>query len=285
MRWGKLLNAIFWNMEGWDCISTCTGLISEPRERTIPRGLFMSLAVTSLQYLLVLMVASGLDPANHPWQKWSDGSLPSIVGDTMGPIMGGILLVASIIGNAGMYLSEFMEDSYLLQGAAEMGIAPRVFAKKLPVTGAPYMANAFQFVLISVIAVFDFSDIIVFDNFFSGMAVLLEFVAFFVLRWKQPDLPRPYRVPNAALVLFIPALGFLSAMLYHCFVKSGKASVLTISAFALGIPYGVWVTARERQSHARGERSAFDELFDDGEEADKAESESRHCSGQSRHCR
>jgi len=54
---GKFANVLFWNLEGWDCISTCAAMIDQPRERTIPRGLMVALAAVTLQYLLVLLVA------------------------------------------------------------------------------------------------------------------------------------------------------------------------------------------------------------------------------------
>lgn len=282
IRWGKVLNAIFWNLEGWDCISSLSGMVAEPREKNIPRGLFLSLALASVQYTLVLLVAAGLDPQHHPWYDWSDGSFPNLVVDKMGATMTFSLLVASIFGNFGLYLSEFTEDSYLLQGVAEIGLVPRAFGRRLHSTGAPCVANLFQFIIVSVLCVFDFSDIIVFDNFFSGMAVLLEFLAFFVLRWKQPDLPRPYRVPTWALMLFVPALGFLGAMLHHCFIKSGKASLVTILAFAAGLPYGLWVAYREKRQHELGIRSALDEyLYDEGSVGPTPPLDTKQCSGAS----
>lgn len=262
MHWGTLLNAIFWNLEGWDCISTCSGNIDEPIERIIPRGLFMSLAFTSTQYIAVLSVAAGLGSVGKPWYDWHDGSLASIAGDAMGPLMSIALLAASVVGNAGMYLSQFIETAYLLSGAAEIGIIPRAFSRQLPRTEAPIVSIAFQWAIISMMVVCDFSDILVFDNFFSGMAVLLEFVAFFVLRRRRPDLARPYRVPTAALLLFVPALGFLGAMIYHCFTKSSKTAVLTCLAFAVGLPYGLWVAARERKNRQNGLGSALDELLE-----------------------
>merc|ERR1712232_975394 len=79
----KLVNVLFWNLEGWDCISTCSSMIRAPREQTISRGLYIALVVVCLQYLLVLLVAAAIGPPEHPWWSWSDGSLPTI-GSSMG---------------------------------------------------------------------------------------------------------------------------------------------------------------------------------------------------------
>eukprot|EP00971_Amphidinium_carterae_P049747 980655-Amphidinium_carterae.1 len=129
---------------GWDCIATCSALIQEPREKVIPFGLFTALLLASVQYIVILLVAAGVSDGKHPWNDWNDGSLPTIA-DSISPWVGVLFMLASLFGNAGQYLSEFMEDSFALQGAAEIGIVPRIFAKQLPESGLPYMANLAQF--------------------------------------------------------------------------------------------------------------------------------------------
>jgi len=260
IRYGKFLNVLFWNLEGWDCISTCTALCAEPRERTIPRGLFVAMVATTVQYVLVLVLAAGVSEESYPWESWNDGTLPSI-GRTVGPWMSALLLGASVAGNAGQYLSEFMEDSYLLQGAAEVRIVPRFLGKTLPLSGVPWMANTAQLLIIIVLMSFDFSDILVFDNFFCATAMALEFLAYFKLRWHRPDLPRPFRTPTACLPLFIPALMVLVLVWVHCL--SGDARCINLGALAVGVPYGLWVAATSRREHEEGHRSGLDHLVED----------------------
>mmetsp|Transcript_66182 Transcript_66182/g.123545 ORF Transcript_66182/g.123545 Transcript_66182/m.123545 type:complete len:516 (-) Transcript_66182:12-1559(-) len=261
VNYGGLINVVFWNMEGWDCIATCSALIQEPREKVVPRGLFTALALASVQYIIVLLVAAGVSEGKHPWKDWNDGSLPTIA-DSIAPWVGVLLMVASLFGNAGQYLSEFMEDSFALQGAAEIGIVPGIFSKQHPESGSPYMANLAQFLVISLLVVFDFSQILVFDNFFTGSAVALQFLAFVTLRWQQPALHRPYRVPSYLLPLLIPGFGLLGVMLHHCLVKAGNASLLNVLAFSVGVPYGLWVSRRSAQTEQNGHRSILDELLE-----------------------
>jgi len=264
VQFGKFINVCFWNMEGFDSISSCTTLIKEPKERTITRGLLAALLIVTVQYTLVLLVAAayGPDVARMPWQEWNDGSLPSI-GCAMGSCMGGFLLLASLVGNAGQYLSEFIEDSYMLQGAADVGLVPRIFSSRMPNSGAPWVANVFQILLVSVITLFDFSDILVFDNCFTAMQVILEFCAFFWLRYSEPDLPRPYRVPWPFVGLFFSALFLLVVVLYHSFSKSWNVALVNTCAFAVGVPYGLWVQRKSKEAEKRGGRSCLDELLEE----------------------
>lgn len=261
VRLGKMINVLFWNMEGWDCVSTCSAMCEEPIEKTMPRGLFIALAITSLQYLLVLLIAAGISEDTIPWQHWSDGTLPSI-GASLGFGMAGLLLASSIVGNAGQYLSEFLENSFLLQGAADLGIVPRVLAWQLP-SGVPITANLLQLGIVLLTLTFDFSDILVFDNFFCAVSISLEFVAFFRLRRSQPALKRPFLVSSFWFVLFPPAAVVLCVVVYHCLTKSWYTFSINMLALALGLPYAYWVARQSRREHEDGHRSGFDILLED----------------------
>lgn len=259
---GKFINVVFWNMEGFDAISSCTTLIQEPKERTVTRGLLIALLIVTVQYVLVLLVAAASSSEAFPWQSWNDGSLPSI-GCAWGHYMGGCLLLASLVGNAGQYLSEFIEDSYMLQGAADVGLVPSIFSWKMPKSGAPWVANVFQIVLVAGLTLCDFSDILVFDNCFTAVQVIMEFMAFFYLRWAEPDLPRPYRVPTPLVALFFGALVLLVVVLYHSFSKSWHVAMINTAAFAVGVPYGLWVQRKSTEAEKRGDRSCLDELLEE----------------------
>eukprot|EP00928_Gymnodinium_smaydae_P056617 TRINITY_DN39980_c0_g1_i1.p1 TRINITY_DN39980_c0_g1~~TRINITY_DN39980_c0_g1_i1.p1 ORF type:complete len:540 (-),score=115.03 TRINITY_DN39980_c0_g1_i1:106-1725(-) len=260
IEYSKFVNTLFWNLEGWDCISTCAAMLVLPRERTIRRGLALALLVVVLQYLLVLLVAAGLGgAASQPWQEWTDGSLPSI-GGAQGPIMSGALLAASVVGNAGQYLAEFMEVSVMLQGAADVGIAPAAFAWRPLRSDVPLAAVVFQFAIVVLLVSFDFSDILVFDNCFTALAAALQFAAFFKLRQSHPELHRPYKVPSYMLILFGPACLVLGMVLYECLSKSSRGACISLGALALSAAYGAWVSRREDCAHA------IDELLEEDAE-------------------
>ena len=259
---GKFINVVFWNMEGFDIISSCTALVQEPRDRTITWGLLAALLLVTVQYGLVLCVAAASDPALHPWQSWDDGSLPGIAW-ALGRPVGCAFLAASLVGCAGMYVSEFAEDSYMLQGAAEVGLVPHVFSWRMPHSGAPWVANVFQIFLVACLTLFDFSDILVFDNCFTAMQVVMEFLAFFYLRWKRPDLPRPYKVPARFAALFVAAISLLLVVLYFALSESWHVAWINAAALTAGVPYGLWVQRRSREAEGRGDRSSLGELLEE----------------------
>src|SRR3569832_2018201 len=52
-----------------------------------------------------------------------------------------------------------------------------------------------------------FSRLVMLDIMLYGLSLILEFVALIVLRWKEPELPRPFRMPGSIWLLAIWAAG------------------------------------------------------------------------------
>ena len=79
-----------------------------------------------------------------------------------------------------------------------------------------------------------FERLIIIDILLYGVSLGLEFVALIVLRIREPELPRPFRVPGgmfgAVAVGIAPML-----LLGFSVVRSQSEHVLGISAFAFGM--------------------------------------------------
>ena len=76
------------------------------------------------------------------------------------------------------------------------------------------------------------------DNFFSVIAGLLEFFACISLRYTQPDLPRPFRIPGPRWALVV---GLAPAIFLGFAVASATAfqTPLTGGLCALGVVIGM----------------------------------------------
>eukprot|EP00392_Amoebophrya_sp_AT5.2_P002591 g2596.t1 len=94
-KFTDFLCVLYWNLSGWDCVSTVAGEIEKP-ERNLAPALLYSLFLTVGQYIIILSVAAGT--ADVPWSEWEDGSLPEIVKQVCGSYAGLALLAASCIG-------------------------------------------------------------------------------------------------------------------------------------------------------------------------------------------
>ena len=134
----QLLTVLFWNFNGYDCISTCAGEIRNPK-RTISTGLFIAMIVIVLSTMLPLAVAVCWTGEHHEgdesWRNWKDGSLSASAESIGGPFMGMVMVIVAIVGNCGLFIAELLEDSYQLYGMAQVNLAPsffvRIFLSKL----------------------------------------------------------------------------------------------------------------------------------------------------------
>jgi amino acid transporter len=76
--WKLLLNTLFWNLNGWDSVSTMAGEVERPG-RTFPVALVSAVCIGSLGYILPLMAAIGAVDA--PPEAWGDGYFADAAGD------------------------------------------------------------------------------------------------------------------------------------------------------------------------------------------------------------
>ena len=62
--WFALISSLYWNLGGWDCISTCAGEVIDPG-RTYPRALCGAVGLTVLTYLVPLTVVSASNQSQY----------------------------------------------------------------------------------------------------------------------------------------------------------------------------------------------------------------------------
>ena len=195
--WSDLITILYWNLSGFDCASTFAGEVVRPG-RTFPLALLLALLLAFLTYAIPVVLGV---MATDPYDVLNWGTDPGecswscIVRNIGGKWLAVWVLVASIVGNMGMYIAEMFEDSWQLYGMAENGMAPAVFAKLHPQYKTPIYGIMFSTILIAALIYFDFSDNLAINNFFSCGSCLLEIFAFIRLRFSKSNLNRPFRIP------------------------------------------------------------------------------------------
>ncbi len=181
-----------WNFMGWDNASTVAGEVDRPR-RDYPRAMLAATALVVVTYLVPVLAAprTGLSP-----EAWTTGSWVDA-----GRLLGGapLALAIAVGGMAcglGMMDALVMSYSRLPMVMAQEGYLPRLFARQLPTTGAPWVSIVGLSIAWSLALSLGFERLIELDVILYGLALLLEFAALLVLRVHEPALPRPFRVPG-----------------------------------------------------------------------------------------
>jgi amino acid transporter len=187
---GGILVAM-WNFMGWDNASTIATEVENP-QRTYPRAMLWTLVAIIAAYVLPVGAAWFF---GIPLSAWSTGSWAAIGGAIAGPLVRDAIVIGGMISAAGMLNSLMMSYSRLPAALAEDGYLPKVFTK-LNAASVPLIA---LFALGTVWAAalgLNFDRLVMLDILLYGTSLVLEFAALAVLRWKEPDLERPFRVPG-----------------------------------------------------------------------------------------
>jgi amino acid transporter len=219
-----------WNYTGWDNASTIATEVERP-QRTYPRAMLVAVVIVALSYVLpfAAMWMTGLK-AN----AWETGSWGDIAGLLGGPLLRIAVMIGGMISAFGMFNALVMSYSRLPLAMAQDGMLPGIFAKLQKKSRAPWAAVIALAIGWALCLGLGFAKLVTIDILLYGTSLVLEFVALAVLRFREPDLPRPFRVPGGlfgAIAIGIPPallLGFAVA-------RSEHEYILGMSSFAFGM--------------------------------------------------
>jgi len=193
------LATVLWNYLGWDNLSTVAGEVEEP-QKSYRIALALATPLITLAYLLpvlsVLRVAKLSD-------RWEDGSWPQLATAAAGPIVGGLVLLGGLASATAMFVSQMLASSRIPAVLAEDGYLPRGLALLNPKTSVPMRSILFCAILYGALSWFSFSELITANAFLYGLSIMLEMLALMILRSREPELERPFKIPGGMPVLVL----------------------------------------------------------------------------------
>jgi APA family basic amino acid/polyamine antiporter len=175
---------------GWNAATYLTGEIESP-QKNIPRILIGGTALVMLVYVALNFIFLYVAPIDAMVGKVEIGYVAAqfVFGETGGAIMGIILSLLLISTVSAMILA----GPRVLQVIGQDFPVFRLLAHNNK-SGIPAIAIAVQAVVtLGFILTSSFESILVFSGFTLGVNTLFTVAGIFVLRWRRPDLPRPYR--------------------------------------------------------------------------------------------
>jgi amino acid transporter len=178
-----------WNYMGWDNASTVATEVENP-QRNYPRAMVGAAVLTVFTYILPIlaMALAGLSTAGFTTGSWA----------TAGQALGGRLLSLAIVAGgvicgAGMFNALMLSYTRLPSAMARDGLLPSVFALHNS-RGVPWVSVLVCGLGWALALNLPFERLISIDLILYGSSLILEFIALAVLRVREPDLPRPFRV-------------------------------------------------------------------------------------------
>ncbi|KAJ3680694.1 hypothetical protein LUZ60_016972 [Juncus effusus] len=228
--WNLYLNTLFWNLNYWDSVSTLAGEVENPT-KTLPKALFYAVLLVVVGYLYPLLAGTGSVSVDRV--QWTDGYFSDIAKLIGGVWLMGWVQAASALSNMGMFVAEMSSDSYQLLGMAERGMLPEFFSKRSRY-GTPLIGILFSASGVILLSWLSFQEIVAAENFLYCFGMILEFIAFIVLRVKNPNVRRPFRVPFGTVgcvLMLIPPTVLIVVVL--CF-STVKVAVISFAAVLVG---------------------------------------------------
>lgn len=227
------LMVAMWNFMGWDNCSTIASEVENP-QKNYPRALLITLSLIILSYVLPVLA---MRHAGVPVSAWTTGSWAAVAGSIGGSLLRDGVVIGGVICAIGMLNSLMMSYSRLPVAMAEDGFLPKIFLRvnkhHVPWVSMLVLACGWAMCL-----GFSFEKLVMLDIMLYGMSLLLEFVALAVLRWKEPDLVRPFRVPGgkiAVTLIGVTPIGMLLLSAIH-----GDRSGLGLGAALIAAGAVVW---------------------------------------------
>jgi amino acid transporter len=219
-----------WNYMGWDNASTIAAEVERP-QRTYPRAMLVAVCIVAVSYVLpfAAMWMTGLKAT-----AWETGSWADIAGLLGGPLLRIGVVLGGIISAFGMFNALVMSYSRLPLAMAQDGMLPGIFGKLHKKSKAPWVAILALAAGWAMCLGLGFARLVTLDILLYGASLLLEFVALAVLRFREPELPRPFRVPGGlfgAIAIGIPPM----LLLGFSVVRSEHEQIWNMSSFAFGM--------------------------------------------------
>lgn len=221
-----------WNYMGWDNASTIAGEVERP-QRAYPLAMIVSVALVTFTYVVPVAAVGavggrGLDPRGWHTGSWADAA--SALG---GRWLGVAIVAGGVISAVGMFNALVLSYSRLPAALAEDGYLPRLLSRRSARTAVPIAAVVACAVAYALALGLGFVRLVELDVMLYGLSLILELVALAVLRVREPNLARPFRVPGGlpgVIALGIPPTALIFYALY-----SGRTERLdSLSAISLG---------------------------------------------------
>lgn len=234
---------------GWWYSTFVAGEVRDP-ERSIPRSIFGGMAIVLVAYVLVNIVYLTVLPFDE--LRATERPAAAALEALAGPRGADLIAVAVMLSAFGTVNAQLLSVPRVYFAMARDGLFFDSVARVHPRWRTPAAAILLQGAWASLLALTGtYQQIITYTAFPNYLFLSLAVAGLIVLRVREPDLHRPFRVPLFPLtpVLFLLVFGwYLVNSLLHEF----RDTIVGIALMLAGLPfYFYWARRRER----RGTRS------------------------------
>jgi APA family basic amino acid/polyamine antiporter len=209
--WGGVLRGaaiVFFAFIGFDAVSTAAQEAKNPK-RDMPIGILGSLVICTILYILFSWVLTGVAPFTEFMLSGREASVANAI-DLHMPgyhwLATGVT-VAILAGFSSVILVMLLGQSRVFYSMSNDGLLPGAFSQLHSKFRTPFKSNWILFLFVGAIATLLPGDI---TGDLTSIGTLFAFVVVcigvWIMRIKQPNVPRPFRVPVVPIVATLGVL-------------------------------------------------------------------------------
>jgi APA family basic amino acid/polyamine antiporter len=206
---------VFFAYIGFDAVSTAAQEARNPK-RDMPIGILGSLFICTILYVLFSYVLSGVATVQDFRTAGREASVAFAITKYMTGFewLSKSVTVAILAGFSSVILVMLLGQSRVFFSMSRDGLVPKIFSDVHPRFRTPYKSNMLFFVFTGIFAAFIPEDVVgEMTSIGTLFAFILVCAGIWIMRVRNPELERGFRVPAAPLVA---TLGIITcgAMIY-----------------------------------------------------------------------
>lgn len=234
---------IFFAYIGFDALATAAEECKNP-QKDLPIGILGSLVVTTVVYVLVALVLTGMQPTSGV--AIPDGLFKAPMAYAMTVVhqnwFAGLISIGSLAGLTSVLLVMHMAATRVLYAMSRDNFLPHIFLKIHPKFSTPHILT----ITVGVVGILgtlilDLNVAASLCNFGTFTSFIIVCVAILILRKTEPNRERPFKVPFCP---WLPIMGIVCCgglMVFSMVVAKGEAAVLSTELFIVWVIMGALI--------------------------------------------
>ncbi len=231
---------------GWNAASYLAGEVKNPG-KTLPSSLLLGTGIVIVLYLALNLVFAYAVPLADVGFENAEQIPQLTVGNLFGAKAASVFSVLLGLTFLATVSAFILTGPRVYYAMAKDGLFPSIAGRlsskgQIPV----YAMSAQSLCAIIIMFLTDFQNLYKYASVGLSIFALLFITAVYVLRLKQPELERPFRVPGYPIVpaIFIATILFMTVFV---FIQWKIPSLYSLCSILIGIPiYYIWVSIRKQ---------------------------------------
>lgn len=240
---GAAMVLSFFSYSGAYFITHVAEEVEEP-EKNIPRAILISMFTVLVLYLLLNLSYVTVLPFEK--LQHSERVAADMLQAVLGPVGADILTLIVVISAVGALNAQILNYPRITFALARDGLFFSKLSEVHPIHRSPSNAILVIGTVASLFALAGtYRQILEYVGFVVHLFICLVVVSVFVLRVREPDLPRPYKVwgyPYTPAIFLLLSIAYLGNLLANSFTNTLVGILIVIA----GLPFYYWWHSRKK---------------------------------------